>query len=522
MKFLPQFKLSKTLKKKKTIFYGALVLFIGLVFFLFVGGNGNNAVATEKAKIQTLAQEISVTGKVKPLSNVELSFDSGGRVLRVYKKIGGTVKRGEIIATLENGELAADLQEAEANLKVQEAELSQVLRGSRKEEIAIDEAELQKAEQDLANYFDDIPDILNDALVDADDALNKQTFQMFTNPNSSRPELSFFVSNFQKKIDAESARLKANDAVKEMNTLVNMLSLSKGEREISLINAQKYLTVINSYLSMVFDALSDSTNLSDTTKDTYKANVTTARGNITSALSTIGDQLQSIASQKTVVAKMKNELALTISGATKEDIEKAKARVEEARAQVTRARARLAKTIITSPISGIVSRIDVEVGETVSGGDRVVDVISQDDFEIEVDVPEIDIAKLSVGNKATLTLDPYGSQEIFSAEVFEVEPAERVVDGISTYKTTLVFIEKDPRIKAGMTANIVIETAKKEKALVVPQRAIFKKENKEFVRVLKDGKTEEVQVSVGLYGEAGLVEIVSGLSEGDEVVTSLK
>jgi len=522
MKFSPKLHFLKIARKKKFTFYGILAMGILLAVFFISGGNGKDALTTQKAKVQMLVQEVVVTGKVKPLSDLTLSFDSTGRVIRIHKKVGNKVQKGDVIAALENGELAADVLEAEANFRAQEATFTEVLRGSRKEEIAIDEAELQKAKQDLANYFDDVSDILNDALIDTDDAINKQTFQMFTNPNSSHPELIFSVSNFQKKVNAESSRLAATEALKEMTEIISMLLLSDIEREEALSDTQASLNIINSHLAILFGALSDSTTLSDSTKDTYKANVTLARGNTTGALSIIANQLQSIASQKTVVAKMQNELALTISGATEEEVAKAKARVEEANAQVTRAKARLTKTLIISPISGIVSRLDIEIGETVSGGTGIIDVISQNDLEIEVDVPEIDIAKLSVGNKALLTLDAYGSSEIFPAEVAQVEPAERVVDGISTYKTTLIFTEKDSRIKPGMTANITIETAKKENVLVIPQRAVFKKEDKEFARILKNGKIMEVEVTTGLFGQDGLIEIMSGLSEGDEVVTSLK
>jgi multidrug efflux pump subunit AcrA (membrane-fusion protein) len=141
-------------------------------------------------------------------------------------------------------------------------------------------------------------------------------------------------------------------------------------------------------------------------------------------------------------------------------------------------------------------------------------------FEVEVNVPEVDIAKIAVGNSAKITLDAYGDEVEFTAHVSKYDPAEKIVDGVPTYKTTLLFDKEDARIRSGMTANITIETSKKENVIAIPGRAIITKEGKKYVRVLQDdGTQKEVLVVTGLRGSAGLVEIVSGLKENDRIET---
>jgi len=73
-----------------------------------------------------------------------------------------------------------------------------------------------------------------------------------------------------------------------------------------------------------------------------------------------------------------------------------------------------------------------------------------------------------------------------------------------------------------MTANVIVVTESKENVLTIPQRAIFEKDGKKFVRIVEGDNLKEIEIQVGLKGVQGEVEIISGLKEGDKVVTFLK
>ena len=82
-----------------------------------------------------------------------------------------------------------------------------------------------------------------------------------------------------------------------------------------------------------------------------------------------------------------------------------------------------------------------------------------------------------------------------------------------------------PGIKPGMTANMTILVAKKDNALAVPSTAIINNNNKQYVRVIDNAKTKayhQVQVQTGLQADGGLVEITSGLADGQQIVTYVK
>ena len=101
--------------------------------------------------------------------------------------------------------------------------------------------------------------------------------------------------------------------------------------------------------------------------------------------------------------------------------------------------------------------------------------------------------------------------------MISIDPAEKLVEGVVYYKVTIDFEKENEAIKPGMTADVVIETAKKEDVLVVPRGALEDKNEKKIVKVLENGQVKEREVETGLEGDQ-LVEILSGLSEGDQVV----
>ncbi len=106
----------------------------------------------------------------------------------------------------------------------------------------------------------------------------------------------------------------------------------------------------------------------------------------------------------------------------------------------------------------------------------------------------------------------------------KIDPAETIIEGVATYKTTLQFSGNDERVKSGMTANIDILTAKAENVIAIPQRAVAQKENGDkIVKILKDdGVVEERKVTTGLKGSDGNIEITEGIQEGEKIITSQK
>jgi len=143
---------------------------------------------------------------------------------------------------------------------------------------------------------------------------------------------------------------------------------------------------------------------------------------------------------------------------------------------------------------------------------------------MEAYIPEADIAKVAVGNKAEVTLDAYGSDQIFPASIYQIEQAETFLDGVATYKVKLKFDKEDSRIKSGMTANIDIITKEVKGALTLPGRALTTKDGSRYVNILDSEKENytENKVEIGVKDNTGMVEIKNGLKEGDFVAIPIR
>ena len=162
--------------------------------------------------------------------------------------------------------------------------------------------------------------------------------------------------------------------------------------------------------------------------------------------------------------------------------------------------------------------MDAKRGEIATVGTPLASVISYAAYEIEAFVPEADIAKIRSGSGASVTLDAYGGDVVFDAVVVTIDPAETVLDGVATYKTSLQFAVADPRVKSGMTANTDIEGERRDNVLFIPARAVSEKDSVKIVRILEGEDVREAVVETGIRGSNGDIEILSGLNEGDTIL----
>ena len=461
-----------------------LVIVFG-VYFLFIKDK-KSAHEFVVVRRGDLLQEVSVTGRVKPVADVDLAFENSGRIARASVDIGDKVFAGQVLVRLDSSELSAELTKAESDLVTQEAKLS-------------------KSETDLTNLYASIIDILNDAFIKADDAVRAKTAAIFSGSRTSAYQLTFSTCDDQAKIDSINGRLVSESILDKWETELATLTSesSDAERDQALKNAKGHLIDIRGFVDRLNDVLTDDCVLGQSSLDIYRTNVNSSRTNINTALTNINDQEQSINSQKAAVVSEE-------------------ATIKSYQAAVQTIKAQLSKTVLYSPITGVVTVQNAERGEIVGANEVIVSIISITQLEIEANIPEADIAKVEIGDVAKVTLDAYGSDVIFNIEVAAIDPAETIVEGVATYKTTFQFIGEDERIKSGMTANIDVLTDKRENVITVPQRAVITRSGEKIVRLLRDGIVEERKVITGLRGSLGNIEIIEGVESGDKVIIFLQ
>jgi membrane fusion protein, macrolide-specific efflux system len=130
----------------------------------------------------------------------------------------------------------------------------------------------------------------------------------------------------------------------------------------------------------------------------------------------------------------------------------------------------------------------------------------------------VDIPKIKAGQKAVITLDAF-TGKTYVGEVENVDSVGTNNSGVVTYNVYLKFISPPADIKPGMTTTAVITIDRKDNALTVPSAAIQTTNGESLVRVLKNGQVSQVTVETGISSDSS-TEIISGLSEGDTIITS--
>lgn len=212
-----------------------------------------------------------------------------------------------------------------------------------------------------------------------------------------------------------------------------------------------------------------------------------------------------------------------------------KAQVSQAEAALQSAEIDLRYTKIISPVDGIVVSKEVEVGQTVAASFQTPTLfnVAEDltKMQIEASVVEADIAKVKEGQTVEFSVDSF-PDEVFYGTVTQVRNNPVTTSNVVTYEVIIEIDNKDQKLKPGMTANVEIITAQKDKVLLVPNQALrfyVTDENGETKRykdrgiwILRSGKPNRVAITTGISDDDN-TEITSGeLAENDEVILSRK
>ena len=507
---------------KKPISIISLTIILGLIiggylYFNRGSGSGFNTIVVKRGNI---IAKVSATGHVKPAQSVDLAFEKSGKISKIYAGVGDKVVSGSMLVQLNNSDIYAQLVGAQANLKTEQAELDQLKIGTRPEEIKISQTKVDNAAVAVNETKNALLGKLQVSYTVSDDAIHNKADSFFKVPAIPAPQLNFSVSNNQLQVDIESQRLTLESVLKLWKTSLSQLTINSNLNDY-VSDTKKNLNTISSFLdnaNSALNGLSASATNSQTTIDAWKTNVSTARTNINTSITDILIAEKNLKTAESDLLLAQQQLNLDEAGATSQDIQAQEAQVEKAQANVLDYEAQLNKTILRSPINGVITKQDAKIGEIVSANEIIVSVISANQFEVESNVPEADIAKLKIADEAKITLDAYGDNVLFNAKVIKIDPAETIIEGVATYKTTFQFDKEDDRIKSGMTANIDILTDKRENVLIIPQRAVITRATEKFVLVDNGTQNpEERKIQTGLRGSDGNVEVISGLSEGERI-----
>ena len=197
------------------------------------------------------------------------------------------------------------------------------------------------------------------------------------------------------------------------------------------------------------------------------------------------------------------------------DFDKIKYEMEALQAAYNLARLELDYTQIRAPIAGVVSERFIKRGNTVKVGDPLFRVTSLDPLVAYLHVPEREYRQIKAGQPVGIEIDALAGQRII-ASVTRVSP---IVDPeTGTFKITIEISDDERRIKPGMFGRIGIVYDRHENALQVPRSAVVEETGQSSVFVVEGDVAKRRSVTTG-FAEGGMIEIVDGLTDADNVVT---
>jgi len=529
--------------RKKIIIIGAVlaVILIG-GYFLFFTRNGKEQYKTATVSFGEVIREVSETGAVKVSEKINIGFKYSGKIKKIGVAVGDKVLSGQELAELDTSELYIKLSEARAALEAAEADYQKLLAGSSVEEIRVAEAEAYNAQVSLSNAEQNLEDVeigaaedLNQAYKNALDTLDDAYLKAYNAQNAVESiRRTYFSSS-----DQESTKVKENEAIIE-NSLVQIglnvslaqdgsdqdieTALSKTKEELADI--KKALEIIREITEAIKyrDVVSDADK---TILDNQKLYIITIRSDVVSDEQTISTvkitnktninaAKASVASAQAALQKARDQLELKKAGPVQEDINLYLAKIKQAEANVSLLNNKIAESVLRAPLPGQIIEINKKKGETVQPTDYVFSFLPSGDFQVEADIYEEDIVDIKEGDPVKINLPAFPDEEL-TGKVVSVNPAEKLIDGVVYYEVNIIFEEIREGIKPGMTADIVIETNRKENVLVIPREALEKRNGIKIVKVLYGNQIENREIKTGLEGD-NYVEIISGLSKGEQVI----
>ncbi len=282
---------------------------------------------------------------------------------------------------------------------------------------------------------------------------------------------------------------------------------------------------------------------------TYRAQVEQSRGNVLNAQAGLDKAKVALADATRTRGRYENlvkdgsvargdfDTYATAEASARAAVQAAQGALAQAQGAYRQAKTNLDYTTIVSPVDGIVISRSVEVGQTVAASLQAPTLftIAQDltKMQIYATVDESDIGRIVEGGNATFTVDAYPETR-FSGTVTQVRNAATTVSNVVTYTVVVGVDNAELKLKPGMTASVVFQTAHKADALKIPTAALrFKPQaaaagdkaeaaprpapGQKRLYVLQDGKPAPVAVTIGI-GNDKETEVLTGLTGGEEIV----
>ncbi len=461
------------------------------------------------------SQGFPLVGIVSSASEATIRSESGGRLTRVYKKLGDTVVSGSVIAEFDNSGERAALMQAEGVYEQAKAAREIAVLNSGQSGSSLGDSKSQALNTIMAAY------------ASMDDAIHGKTDSAFSDPKFQQVKLIIAVPDAILSTALEDKR-RTIETLLVARDMRNKKLTAESDLVGETIIIQNELHKIKTYLDDLYTAYNKA--VPDATFSS--ASLEAGKSNVQSARQAIAGSLSSIIAAKTALSA--SITASQVAGSNSEvkvggSLASADAQVKQALGAYNAASSRLEKTIIRSPISGTLNSLSINTGDYIGAFTQIAVVSNNGALEVVSFVTEDDARRVAIGTPVTIDGTVSG---VITRVASAIDPTTKKIEvriGIKDIKSSLMNGQAVRIIVNDTKINTPIK--KEQHSIVIPLSAlkltprgatVFEVTSSSTVKAISVEVgaifADKIQILKGLVGDEDIVVDARGLKDGTKVI----
>lgn len=506
---------------------------------------------TAAAEKGTLVSTVSGSGSVSASDQISLQPKASGDLTYLGVTAGQEVKAGTVIARIDARAAVQAVKDAQdgldtANLSMEKLTAPADAFTIQQDQHALEQAQnaktqaednIKKGYQDgfssVTNVFLDLPAVMTElqdtlystSLVSTQSNIDyyaDSAYRYDAQAYALRDEVMTKYQNARAAYDASFTAYKATSRFADDAEVEHLINASYATAETIADSLKSTEDFIQFYKDKLVERNIKTpsgvdTHLSALSSDLGKVN--SQSSNLLSVLRSLDSNQQALKDAAWTISERQNALDTLQKGADSFDIRSQNLTIAQRKNALTDAQRKLADYSVVAPFDGVIADVKVAKGQSVSSGTVIGTLITHQQIAT-ITLNEVDVAKVAVGQKATLTFDAIPDLSI-SGQVAEVDAIGTSSQGVVNYGVKISFDTQDARVKPAMSVTTTVIIEAKPDVLLVPASAVKNQGGSSYVDVMPPGSTDapvQRDVTIGATNDES-VEILSGLEAGENVVT---
>lgn len=446
--------------KDHKIISAIILIIIGYLFYHFVLNQTTSTTTYQYTTVKrgALVSAVSGTGQVISNSQVDLKPKVNANVTAVYVKAGDKVRQGQVLFRLDATDAYKQVRDAKISLESAQIALEKLTNPKAVDVLAVNNS--LKQEEDNKKSEDQKVDTAYRNLLNA----NLQVVPDGSYTTETAPTLS---GSYLKNIEGQ-IKISVNQGG-QTGYSFSLSGIASGIGNVNNVVAQP---IGDTGLYIKWNTMPPQTNwiinIPNQQSTSYSANYSAWQNAITNR------DINNAASDRNILS-LKQKLADLTPSDDNLDVRSAKLTVEQRQNALADAQQNLSYYSITAPFDGVMANVSVDIGSSAvmasANSSAPLGTIVTDKKLAQLTINETDIPKIHLGQKAKVTFDAIDGLEL-NGDIVEINTLGTVTSGVVTYKVKVAFATGDVRILPNMSVSVDIITDSKDNVLYVPSQAV--------------------------------------------------